>query len=438
MNNQVKPEHKINGSIRKHFQFGALTAAALLLGIGGWAVFTEINGAVVAQGNIVVETNSKQVQHQEGGILSEIMVKDGDSVEAGDVVARLDSTVTQANIAILNQQLAEQNALHARLIAERDTAEHPDFTLASMIELPEQEMDAVLQGELQLMSARRKSLGGQKKQLDEQVRQFEQQIIGLEAQHSAVQSELDIVDDELQELKDLYSKKLVRKTRVTELKRDQSELQGKRGELIASIAKARQSISERKLQKLQLHDDFLASVLELLQQTRSEIVKLEEQMVTAKDELARVQIRAPRTGTVHRMAVHTIGGVIAPGDTLMLIVPNEDKLVAEVQIRPVDRDQLSIGQQATMRLTSFDQKTTPELKGQLVTISPDLTKDETTGISYYTGRFAIPESELAKLGNKKLVPGMPVDTFAQTQRRSVISYIVKPLRDQIALSMRER
>ncbi|MEP2705259.1 MAG: HlyD family efflux transporter periplasmic adaptor subunit, partial [Roseibium sp.] len=200
----------------------------------------------------------------------------------------------------------------------------------------------------------------------------------------------------------------------------------------------KEAISEREIQILQLEEDTRAGVLEDLQDVRSRIAQLEEQQIAALDELSRVDIVAPQTGYVHQLAVHTVNGVIAPGETAMLIVPREDKLIVEAQIRPVDIDQLGQDQIARVRFPSFDQRTTPELNARLLSVSPDLTEDERTGMTFYTARLVLDEAELAKLGEKVLVPGMPVEAFLTTQDRTVLSYLVKPVTDQIAHAMRER
>lgn len=431
-------ELAFKSSIRRHLWFSLCAVVVLVGGIGGWAAFTKISGAVVASGAIVVESNSKQVQHQEGGIIQKLFVRNGDVVESGDILARMDDTVTKADLAIVNGQLAQLYAIRARLEAERQNQSDPAFDDIAKDLIHPASFKNILTDELELLQARMSSREARRSQLDEQINQFEQQIEGYLAQKAATDEELSLIDADLTELQDLLEKKLVQKTRVTNLRRDRSELMGTAGELTARIAQARQSIAEKKIQILQLEDDFQAEVLSELQQNRARIVQLEEQKTTAEDKLTRMDIRAPRAGFVHQLNVHTEGGVIAPGETLMLIVPNGDRLLAEVQIRPVDINQLHVGQNARVRFPSFDQKSTPELAGKLTIISADLTQDPNTGMTYYTGRLEIPEDELAKLDGKQLIPGMPVETFTQTNERTVLSYLVKPIRDQIAHALRER
>lgn len=420
-------------TVRNHMLFALLLTIVIIGGIGGWAAFTEISGAVVSSGTIVVESNTKQVQHREGGIVRDIRVKNGDVVEAGDLLIRLDDTVTRANLAVITKQLTDLTAQELRLAAERDDLR--------AIEWPEQRVASlgdVERGQQLLLEARRNSKEGRKNQLEEQIRQFNKQTEGLEAQVAAKTSEIELIGEELGDLGGLLDKQLVSKSRVTALRREKARLDGEYGDLIAQIARTREAISERHIQILQIEETYRAEVLENLQEVRSRIAQLEEQKIAAEDELTRVDILAPRNGYVHQLAVHTIGGVIAPGETIMQIVPREDQLIVETQVRPVDIDQMSPGQHARVRFPSFDQRTTPELNAELLTISADLNQDERTGMSFYVARLVIDESELTKLGDQALVPGMPVETFLQTGDRTVLSYLVKPIRDQIAHALRER
>lgn len=420
-------------TVRNHMLFALLLTIVIIGGIGGWAAFTEISGAVVSSGTIVVESNIKQVQHREGGIVRDIRVKNGDVVEAGDLLIRLDDTVTRANLAVVTKQLTDLTAQELRLAAERDDLR--------AIEWPEQRVASlgdVERGQQLLLEARQNSKEGRKNQLEEQIRQFNKQTDGLEAQVAAKTSEIELIGEELGDLGGLLDKQLVSKSRVTALRREKARLDGEYGDLIAQIARTREAISERHIQILQIEETYRAEVLENLQEVRSRIAQLEEQKIAAEDELTRVDILAPRNGYVHQLAVHTIGGVIAPGETIMQIVPREDQLIVETQVRPVDIDQMSPGQHARVRFPSFDQRTTPELNAELLTISADLNQDERTGMSFYVARLVIDESELTKLGDQALVPGMPVETFLQTGDRTVLSYLVKPIRDQIAHALRER
>ncbi|WP_422038475.1 HlyD family type I secretion periplasmic adaptor subunit [Roseibium sp.] len=426
-------DEELSKTVRKHLFFSLFVTIFVVVGIGGWATFTEISGAVVSSGTVVVESNIKQVQHREGGIVRDIKVRDGDLVASGDLLLSLDDTVTRANLAVITKQLQELTAQELRLEAERDELK--------AISWPEDRIESlgdIERGQQLLLEARQNSKEGRKNQLEEQIRQFNKQTQGLEAQVEAKDSEIELIKEELEDLDGLLNKQLVSKSRVSALRREQARLSGEYGDLIAQIARTREAISERQIQILQIEESYRAEVLEQLQEARSRIAQLEEQKIAAEDELTRVDIVAPRSGFVHQLSVHTIGGVIAPGETVMQIVPREDQLIIEAQVQPVDIDQLQPGQEARIRFPSFDQRTTPELNAKLLTLAADLTQDERTGLSFYTARLIIDDEELEKLGSQTLVPGMPVETFLQTGDRTVLSYLVKPVTDQIAHAMRER
>ncbi|WP_306144119.1 HlyD family type I secretion periplasmic adaptor subunit [Roseibium sp. MMSF_3412] len=426
-------DEELSKTVRKHLFFSLFVTIFVVVGIGGWATFTEISGAVVSSGTVVVESNIKQVQHREGGIVRQINVKDGDLVESGDLLLSLDDTVTRANLAVITKQLRELTAQELRLEAERDelrAISWPGDRIESLGDIE--------RGQQLLLEARQNSKEGRKNQLEEQIRQFNKQSEGLEAQVTAKDSEIELIKEELADLDGLLNKQLVSKSRVSALRREQARLSGEYGDLIAQIARTKEAISERQIQILQIEESYRAEVLEQLQEARSRIAQLEEQKIAAEDELTRVDILAPRSGFVHQLSVHTIGGVVAPGETVMQIVPREDQLIIEAQVQPVDIDQLAPGQEARIRFPSFDQRTTPELNAKLLTVAADLTQDERTGLSYYTAKLVIDDAEMEKLGSQTLVPGMPVETFLQTGERTVLSYLVKPVTDQIAHAMRER
>lgn len=441
MDNPQNPDHSLQSGVRKYLLAAFVTIFCLLGGVAAWATMTEIAGAVIASGTIVVEGNSKQVQHQEGGIVKKVSVKNGDLVNSGDLLIQLDDTVTKANLAIVTKQLDSLYAQETRLAAEQDGAVELAFTKQGQSQSnadDKNSIDKINTSQERLFYARRNSLIGQKQQLQEQIIQFEKQIEGLFSQSDAKNTELSYLDDELNDLGGLLSQQLVSASRVIALKREHAKLTGEVGDLTAQVAQAKQAISERNIQILQLDEDFLASVLQQLQETRSQIAQLEEQKIAALDQLTRIDIRAPRKGVIHNLNVHTIGQVIQPAEITMLIVPQDDQLIVEAQIQPVNIDQVKIDQTATIRLPSFDQRTTPELRAMVSNISADLLQDANTGLSYYVTRLVIPNQELQKLGNKNLVPGMPVEAFIKTNDRSVISYLTKPITDQIQHALRER
>ncbi|SHL22809.1 HlyD family type I secretion periplasmic adaptor subunit [Roseibium suaedae] len=425
----------LRASLRRHFLISFVLCVALFGGGIVWASTQNISGAVVASGKVAVESNIKQVQHREGGIVKEIYVQDGDVVEAGNLVLKLDDTVTKANLAVVNKQISELTAQEARLAAERDGLAEISFSNSVRGGSSVAELTGV---QRLLFDARRASLAGRKQQFEEQILQFEKQIEGLTAQLSAKAQEIDLVAVELNDLGGLLDKQLVSKSRVTALKRESARLQGEYGSFVSQIAQAKEAISERRILSLQLDEGFRAEVLEQLQEVRSRLAQLEEQKIAAADMLTRMDIRAPQTGYVHQLSVHTVHGVIAPGETVMLIVPQADQLIVEAKVRPIDIDQLGSRQVARIRFPGFDHRTTPELEGQVLTVSADTAEDQRTGVNFYSVRVLIDASELEKLKGKVLVPGMPAEVFLTTQERSVLSYLAKPLMDQVVHAMRER
>src|SRR3954471_14287078 len=426
-------------SIRRHLTAGVALVVVLGGGVGGWAVTTELAGSVIGPGNFVVETNTKKVQHPTGGVVGELRVRDGDSVKAGDVVVRLDDTVTRANLAIVVKSLDELAARQAREEAERDGANAPSFPAELLARRQDPDVARLIAGEQKLFETRRSARQGQKAQLKERVGQLQEQISGLNDQISAKKREIALIGDELKGVRELWQKNLVQITRVTALERDAARLEGERGSLVSSIAQTKGKITETELQILQIDQDLRTEVGKDLAEIRGKVSELVEKKVAAEDQLKRVEIRAPQDGMVHQLAVHTVGGVITPnGEPIMLIVPRADALTVEAKIQPQDIDQARLGQKAVLRFSAFNQRTTPELNGEVSRVSADVSQDAKTGAAFYTIRIGVPDAELARLSGLRLVPGMPVESFIQTGERTVISYLTKPLQDQIVKAWREK
>jgi HlyD family secretion protein len=425
-------------SIRRHIIAGSVIVGVLAIGFGGWASTAELSGALIAQGTIVVDSNIKKVQHPTGGVVGEVRVHDGDRVKAGDILIRLDETVTRANLAIVTKSLIELYAREARLGAERDGVD----TVAMPPELKNQADDpdvkAALDSERKLFDLRRTARLGQKDQLQERIKQLQEQIAGLVAQQDAKSKEISFIDQELSGVRDLWQKNLVQLNRLTSLERDEARVEGERGQLVASAAEAKGRIAEIQLQILNVDQEFSSDVAKELRETDSKIGEAVERKVTAEDQLKRIDIRAPQDGVVFQSTANTVGGVITAGDPIMMIVPESDKLSVEVKVEPKDIDQVAIGQSVVLRFSAFNQRTTPELNGSVTRIGADTSNDQRTGQSYYLVRIGIEPGELDRLGPVKLTPGMPVEAFIQTGERTLVSYLVKPLHDQIMRSMREK
>ena len=423
-------------SIRRYIIAGTVVVLVLTCGVGVWATTTEISGALIAPGTIVVESNIKKVQHPTGGVVGELLVRDGDRVKAGDLLVRLDDTVTKANLAIVTKTLTELYARKARLAAERDRAETIKFP-DELTRQADPEITQVLAAETKLFDLRRSARAGQKSQLQERINQSNEEIVGFSAQKEAKEKEIDFINHELTGVRDLFAKNLVPITRLSQLEREATRLGGERGQLIAATAQAKGKIAELQLQIIQVDQDLSSEVAKEMREIDAKIGEFVERKVSALDQLKRTDIRSPQDGTVFQSTVHTVGGVIPAGEPIMLIVPNADKLAVEAKINPQDIDKLQFGQSAALRFSAFDMRTTPEIFGSVSQISADITTDQRTNQSYYTIRIAMPPEQVARLGDVKLVPGMPVETFVRTGDRTVISYLMKPLADQINRAFRE-
>ncbi|MDA9466774.1 HlyD family type I secretion periplasmic adaptor subunit [Bradyrhizobium sp. CCBAU 53415] len=436
----TKPATKktVRDSIKFHLILGLAIVLVLVVGLGGWASTVLISGALIAPGQIVVESNVKKVQHPTGGVVGEVRARDGDLVRAGDIVVRLDDTVTRANLAIVTKNLDAAQARAARLQAEQRGLDRIEFPQALLDRAGDPDVKVLLSAEAKLFDVRVNGRTGQKAQLRERITQLNEEIAGLSAQEKAKDQEIALVQNELTGVRELYDKRLVQISRLTQLERDSARLNGERAQYIASRAQAKGKITETELQIIQIDKDVVSEVSKDLRETNDKIGELIERKVAAEDQLRRVDIRAPQDGMVLQSTVHTVGGVVTAGDTLMLIVPQADDLQVEAKVNPVDIDKLQIGQKTLLRLSAFNQRTTPELNGLVSRVSPDVTTDQRTGQSYYTIRVSMPAEEVARLGDVKLIPGMPVEAFVQTGDRTMLSYLMKPLRDQLMRAFREK
>jgi HlyD family secretion protein len=424
--------------MRRHVLAAAVVFLVLVVGVGGWGATAVISGAVVASGSLVVDSNVKKVQHPTGGVVGELRVRDGDRVHAGDIVVRLDETVTRANLAIVTKGLDELMARKARLESERDGWDTIIFPAPLVAGAGDPDRAAAMDSERKLFNLRKTARSGQKAQLRERIAQLQEEITGLTAQQASKAKEITLVERELAGVRDLWKQNLVQLSRLTALEREAARLDGERGQLVAAAAQAKGKIAETALQILQIDQDIASEVAKELREVDGKIGEFVERKVTAEDQLKRIDVRAPQDGTVFQLAVHTVGGVITAGDPIMLIVPEADNLSVEVKVSPQDIDQLQLNQKAILRFSAFNARTTPEIDGVVTRISADTSTDQRTGQSYYTVRIALPAQQLERLGNVKLLPGMPVEAFVQTGDRTMLSYLMKPLHDQFVRAFRER
>lgn len=428
---------KASRAIRRYMLISGVSIAVLLVGAGGWAATSKLSGAVVGMGTVVVEGNVKRIQHREGGIVGEIRVRDGSQVKAGELLVRLDDTLTRANLAMVSKQIDQLVARSMRLTAERDNAAQVLVPEELKKRLDQPEIADYVQSERALFVARRETIDGQKAQLQQRIGQLLQEADGLTARRSAKDDELRLIEQEVAGISTLHDKGLMPFSRLAELQRLRAQLSGERGQFTAEIARAATRRTETELQILQLDQDRRSEVLTELRDVDNKLAELTEQQIAAKDQLKRVDLLAPQDGIVHELTVHTVGGVVAPGDTIMQIVPVNDSLVVEAKVQPADIDQLHIGQSVVLRFSAFNQRTTPEIAGTITTIAANLSSNPQTGETWYSARIKIPKGELGRLGDLALHAGMPVETFIQTGERTALSYLVKPFSDQIHRAMRE-
>lgn len=428
----------LDRSVTRHLLAAGLVAAGILLAVTVWANLASLAGAVVSSGSFVVDSYVKKVQHPDGGVVGELLVREGQRVAANDILIRLDATQIRANVAVVQKRLDELTARQARLEAERDDLPAISFPEALLARGDQPDVARALHNEAQLFTFRQQSKAGQKSQLAERIAQYEMQITGLKAQADAYSRATELLAEEITNARNLRDGGLMTLAQLNALEREAATFGGELGEAMAGQAEAGGRIAETRLQILQIDGDLKTEIGAELRDVQAEIGEYVERLVAAEDQLRRIDIAAPQDGVVHELTVHAPGAVISPAEPVMLIVPDQDRLALDARIAPQDIDQLHLGQKAVLRLSAFDLRTTPELNGTVSRIAADLTTDRATGISYYLVRIELPPAELARLGDLALVPGMPAEAFIQTGERSALSYVLKPLSDQIQRAFREQ
>jgi HlyD family secretion protein len=416
-------EHELRTGLR------ILILAVLLA--GGWLVFMPLAGAVVVPGNLVVQSNVKQIQHPTGGVVAEIKAHNGMRVAAGDLLVRLDAVQAQASLQVVTKQLDEIRARMARLEAERDGLAQIEFSAERSKWSDTNDIERLLASEQSLFKARASARQSQKDLLQSQAAQLGQQITGFESQMESKARQLELIRGELAGVQDLYDKRLVPLTRLTTLQREAAQLDGERGQLTSGIAETRSKIDASQLQIVRIDQDFRADVVKELGEAQAKEAELAERGIAAHDLLDRIEIHAPTSGVVNQLSAHTIGGVIRAGETIMEIVPDTDDLQIEARVEPKDIDHVRTGQSAFVRFTAFNQRTTPQLRGTISYVSADTGHDQQTNASYFTVRIVLPEDERRRLKGQQLVAGMPAEVFMQTGSRTMMNYLLEPITDQM-------
>ncbi|AEI94952.1 HlyD family type I secretion periplasmic adaptor subunit [Roseobacter litoralis] len=416
-----------------------ITALLILVGvIGVWSVQARIAGAVIASGNIEVESNRQVLQHPQGGVVGALPVKDGDFVNAGDTVLRFDDTQLRSELAIVEGQLFEILARKARLKAERDGLDALPLT-EELAELAAEDdaVQALIDGQAQLFEARATSLQQSSEQILEQIAQAENQIEGATAQLAALETQRGLIEAELTDSQTLFEKGLAPASRVSSLQREQARLLGEIGSVTSSIAQLRGEIASLSIERISLTSRLREEAISTLRDLQFQEVELVQRRLSTTDTLSRMELRAPVSGVIYGSRIFALRSVVSPAEPIMYIIPQDQPMVVAARVDPIHIDQVHVGQEATLRFAAFDQRMTPEIIGHVVRMSADVFTDEVTGMSYYEVKLVPMDGEAEKLGGQVLLPGMPVEAFIKTAERSPLNYLAKPLTDYFTRAFRE-
>jgi HlyD family type I secretion membrane fusion protein len=422
---------------RQHLTTGAIGLIVLLGGFGGWGAFANISGAVIASGRIEVDQNRQVIQHPDGGVVDQIIVKEGSFVHAGDLLIRLDADTLRSELAVVEGQLFEVIARRARHEAERDGAETLTFD-PLLAESGDPTAEGLMSGQATLHAARRLSEEQQKEQLARRREQIASQITGITAQQASLTTQLALVSQELASQQSLLTRGLTEATRVLALQREDASLSGRAGELTASVAQAEGRMTEIDIEILRIESARREEALSALRDLQYTELELSERRRTLRSRLDRLDIRAPVSGVVYDMQVFAPRSVLRPADPVLFLVPQDRPLVIAVEVEPIHIDQIFVGQEVNLRFSAFDQRRTPELTGEVIQISADSFEDQRSSASFYRAEIALGEGQLDRLpADITLIPGMPVEAFIRTSDRSPIAYFIKPLSDYFTKAFRE-
>lgn len=425
MNNVA--EHRLPPQNARRFTvIGYFLFSFVFLGFGGWSYLAPLGSAAPAPGMLVVKSERQVVQHLEGGILEELFVRQGDRVESGQVLAKLDVTRVQANLDVSVSQLNLANAKITRLRAELAGAQEIIWP-SSLTESNNLRVSELIDEQLTLFNKRRASLGGELSILERRVAQLKSRIGGLEDSRITRLELLQSFETEFESQSQLLSEGFVDDSKVRGLERKVVELRGAIQKIGSDIQSSEIQIGETELQIIQRTSVYDTEVQTQLAELHSIRIEVQENMRVTRDKLSRAEIKAPASGVILTIDVTTTGGVVPSGKPFITLVPNEDELMIEAQISPNDIDRVSTGQDAEVQFSSFDQNAIPKTYGMVESISADALVDRNNGISYYQAKLSIPDSELSKLAGYDLVPGMPVNVLIQTGERTLWQYLTKPL-----------
>jgi HlyD family secretion protein len=417
---------------------GFVTLAVLVGGFGYWSVGTTLAGAIVAPGQIEVEQNRQVVQHPDGGVVEAILVADGQAVQAGQVLMRLDGTLLRSELSIVESQFLEILSRRGRLEAERDGAQSPVFP-EELVTLAAARADAadLMEGQRRLFGARAETLAQQTAQLARRADQTRAQIAGIDAQIAALADQLRLIQQEMASVQELLDKGLAQAARLLALQREEARLRGLLGELEATRAANEGRITEIELEVLRLAAARREEASTQLRDIAYRELELAERRRALVERIARLDILAPVSGVVLGLAVTTPRAVLRPADPVMFLIPQDRPLVIAAQVPPIHIDQVRPGQPAVLVFSAFSMTTTPELMGRVTVVSADALADQRTGATWYRAEIVPDPGEMEKLSGLTLIPGMPVEAFIRTEARTPLAYLVKPFTDYFARAFRE-
>ena len=408
---------------------GFLTVFLFVGGLGTWAVRAELAGAVVSSGQIVVDKNRQVVQHPDGGVVADVLVEEGDTVAEGDLLIRLDPTLSQSELTIVEGQMFEMMARRGRLEAERDGNSEITFD-DELIKRAAYDpaVAAQVQGQVQLFKARGETLQQQVTQLRTRRVQLENQVEGIDAQMDALKRQQELIQTEMESQQALLDRGLAQASRVLALQREEARLAGTIGSLIANRAEAFERMSELTTQELTLFASRREEAITRMRDLQITEMEMRERSGSLTERLSRMEIRAPVSGVIYDMRVFGRQSVIRSAEPTMYIVPQDRALIIEARVNPLNIDEVYTNQDVVLRLSGFDMRNTPDMFGSITQISPDAFTDQQSGVSFYRVEVELPEEERAKLPEgETLIPGMPVEAFIRTEDRTPLAYLLSPL-----------
>lgn len=423
--------------IRKYKYFG-YAIIFMIFGVGGaWSALAPLDSAVIAQGLVTVESNRKTVQHLEGGIVEEIGVMENRPVRTGDLLLRLRETQASATAEVYRHQLEASRATEARLEAEQARADSVVFAERLFADHSSPLTQRLINDQTAQFRERRASIVGQINIIESRIEQLQREIEGLTAQRSATERQIESMDGELNRVRGLAERGFYPLNRILAMERDMTQLQGRQGQILSEIAKSEKAIGEAQLQKVQIEQKFQEEVIQNLRDVRVQIAELEEKVRVSSEVLSRVEIRSPIDGVVQNLRVHTVGGVVRPGEPIMEIVPTNERLIIQAKISPLDINYVTPNMKAEIRFPSFKSRNNPIIEGNVLNISRDILFDEASKVSYYQALVVVADHHIPPQYQGKLTPGMPADIVIPTGERTFLEYIVTPLSDTIRKSLRE-